>query len=241
MVIKMSLILDIILIAVFAAFVFAAVKKGFIRTLLELVAVVAALVLAYQFSPMASQAVFDGMLEKNITSSIETQISNNVDTATAAKKAELALDAIPDFAVSLADAAGVDIDNIKNKISSENLSAESVANELVEKIAEPIITGALTIIFFILLACVLIIVLKIAAAKISKLFKVPIVGTADKLLGAVLGICRGLVVLILICTVLEFIFANGSGELAAAVNNSKVIGLLDNINPFINSLKELFK
>ena len=239
--INLSLILDIILIAVFAAFVFVAVKKGFIRTLLELVAVVAALVLAYQLSPVASQAVFDGMLEKNITSSIETQISDNFDTTTAAKKAETALEAIPDFAVSLASSAGVDIGSIKNNISAENLSAENVAKELVEKIAEPIITGALTIIFFILFTCVLIIILRIVAAKIAKLFKVPLVGTVDKLLGAVLGICRGLVVLVLICTVLEFVFANGNSELAAAVNDSKVIGMLDNINPFINSLKELFK
>ncbi|MCH5191394.1 MAG: CvpA family protein [Oscillospiraceae bacterium] len=236
----MSLILDIILVAVFAAFVFAAVKKGFIRTLLELVAVVAALVLAYQFSPVMSQAVFDGMLEKNITSSIETQIGDNFDATTAAKKAETALDAIPDFAVSLAETAGVNIDNIKNNISAEKLSAENVAKELVEKIAEPIVTGALTIIFFVLLSCVLIIILRIAAAKIAKLFKVPLVGTVDKLLGAVLGICRGLVVLVLICTVLEFLFANGNGELAAAVKNSTVMEILDNINPFINSLKELF-
>lgn len=238
--INLSLILDIILVAVFAAFVFAAVKKGFIRTLLELVAVVAALVLAYQFSPVMSQAVFDGMLEKNITSSIETQIGDNFDATTAAKKAETALDAIPDFAVSLAETAGVNIDNIKNNISAEKLSAENVAKELVEKIAEPIVTGALTIIFFVLLSCVLIIILRIAAAKIAKLFKVPLVGTVDKLLGAVLGICRGLVVLVLICTVLEFLFANGNGELAAAVKNSTVMEILDNINPFINSLKELF-
>lgn len=237
----MSLILDIILLAVFAAFVFAAVKKGFIRTLLELVAVVAALVLAYQFSPVASQAVFDGMLEENMVTSIETQLSDNFDSTTVSKKAQAALDAVPDFAVSLASAAGVDIDSIKNNISTEKINSENVARELVEKIAEPIATGALTIIFFVLLACVLAIVFKMIAARIAKLFKVPLVGTVDKLLGAVLGICKGLVVLILICTVLEFVFANGDGEFASAVSGSKVCEMLDNINPFINSLKELFK
>lgn len=237
----MSIILDVILIGIFAAFVFFAAKKGFVKTLLELVAVVAALVLAYQFSPVVAQGAYDGFVKESMITTLEEQLDENFNTSTAAGKAEATLDALPDFVVSLASTAGVEIGDIKAKISSEKFSNENIATELVEKVAQPIVIGALTILFFMILAVVLIFLLKIAAHFISKLFDVPIVGTANKLLGALLGAFKGVIVIIFLCTVLNFIFANGDGEMAKAVNDSYVIGLLDNINPFINNLKELFQ
>lgn len=131
------------------------------------------------------------------------------------------------------------MDDVKAKIKSEKFSSENIATELVEKVAEPIVVGALTIVFFMILAILLLFALKFLAHIISKLFDVPLIGTANKLLGALLGTCKGVIVIVFLCTVLEFIFANGDGEMATAVNESTVIGLLDNINPFINNLKEM--
>lgn len=235
----MSLVLDVILVVIFAAFVLTAAKKGFVKTLLELVASILAIVLAYQFSPLVAQGAYDAVVKENLITTIEEQIDEKFDTSTATKKAEVTLDAIPEFMVSLASSAGVDFNHIKSKIASEKFSSANIATELVEKVAEPIVIGALTILSFMILAIVLLFALKFLANLISKLFNAPIIGTANKLLGAVLGACKGVVVLIFLCTVLNFIFAGGEGELANAVNNSVVVGLLDDINPFINNLKEM--
>ncbi|MBR5544794.1 MAG: CvpA family protein [Clostridia bacterium] len=235
----MSIVLDVILVVIFAAFVLVAAKKGFVKTLLELVAVAAALVLAYQFSPVVAQGAYDGFVKESMITSIEEQIDENFDTSTAAKKAEVTLEALPDFMVSLASSAGVEINDIKAKIASEKFSSKNVATELVEKVAEPIVIGALTIVFFMILAIVLIFALKFVAHLVSKLFDVPLIGTANKILGGALGACKGIIVLLFLCTILDFLFAKGDGELSVAVNDSFVIGLLDNINPFINNLKEM--
>lgn len=235
----MSIALDIILIVIFAAFVLTAAKKGFVKTLLELVAVAAALVLAYQFSPVVAQGAYDGFVKESMISSIEEQIDENFNTSTAAKKAEVTLEALPDFMVSLASSAGVEINDIKAKIASEKFSSQNIATELVEKVAEPIVIGAMTIVIFMILAIILIFALKVVAHLISKLFDVPLIGTANKILGGALGACKGVIVIIFICTILDFLFAKGDGELSVAVNDSFVIGLLDNINPFINNLKEM--
>ena len=95
----MSIILDVILIAIFAAYVITAAKKGFVRTLLELVAVVAAIFLSFQISPVISQTVYDGFVEKEIVATLEEQISENVDALSVTEKANAVLDSIPDFAV----------------------------------------------------------------------------------------------------------------------------------------------
>lgn len=235
----MSIVLDVILVVIFAAFVLTAAKKGFVKTLLELVAVAAALILSYQLSPVVAQGAYDGFVKESMITSIEEQIDENFNTSTAAKKAEVTLDALPDFMVSLASSAGVEINDIKAKIASEKFSSQNIATELVEKVAEPIVIGAMTIVIFMILAIVLIFALKFVAHLISKLFDVPLIGTANKILGGVLGACKGVIVLLFLCTILDFLFAKGDGELSAAVNDSFVIGLLDNINPFINNLKEM--
>lgn len=235
----MSIILDIILIAIFAAYVFFAAKKGFIRTLLELVAVVAAIVLSFQISPVVAQSAYDGLVEKQIVSAVDEQINENVDSMSLADKANAVLDSIPEYAVSFASAVGVEISDIKDQISAEKLDSENLAQSLVEKIAEPIVVGALTVIIFMLLAVVLIILLKLAAKYISKLFNIPIVKSLNKGLGGALGAIKGALVLLVICTGLRFILGGGESELSIAVNESFVVGLLDKINPFVDSIKEI--
>ncbi len=236
----MSIILDVILIAVFAAFVFAAVKKGFMLSLLELVAVIAALALSYQFSPVVAQAAYDGVVEESLIETVEGQIDENLNISSTTKQAEVILDAMPEFMVSFASSVGVEFEEVKAKISSESFSSENLATELVQKVAQPIVVGALTIVFFLLLASILLFVFKWLAQILSKLFKLPLIGTANKILGGVLGVCKGVIVIVFICTVLDVLFAGGDNEIAKAVNESYVIGLLDNINPFVKSLKEIF-
>lgn len=236
----MSIILDVILIAVFAAFVFAAVKKGFMLSLLELVAVIAALALSYQFSPVVAQAAYDGVVEESLIETVEGQIDENLNISSTTKQAEVILDAMPEFMVSFASSVGVEFEEVKAKISSESFSSENLATELVQKVAQPIVVGALTIVFFLLLASILLFVFKWLAQILSKLFKLPLIGTANKILGGVLGVCKGVIVIVFICTVLDVLFAGGDNEIANAVNESYVIGLLYNINPFVKSLKEIF-
>ena len=171
---------------------------------------------------------------------METQIDETVNVSSVTTQAEVLLDSIPGFMASFASSAGVDLDEIKTQISSEKFSSANLAIELVDKIAKPIAVGALTAIFFLLLSVVLIFVLKWIAGLLAKLFKLPLIGTVNKVLGGVLGACKGVLVIVFICTFLDIIFANGDGEIPDMVNNSYVVGLLDNINPFIKSLKDIF-
>ncbi len=236
----MSIILDVVLVVIFAAFIFAAAKKGFMLSLLELIAVVVALALAYQFSPVVAQAAYDGVVEDSLIETVEGQIDETFNAASSAVQAEVILEAMPDFMVSFASSVGVEFEQIKAQISSEKFSSENIATELVQKVAQPIVVGALTIVFFLLLACLLLFVLKIVAQLLAKVFKLPLVKTVNKALGGVLGACKGVVVVVFICTVLQVLFSAGDNEIAKAVNESYVVGLLDNVNPFIKSLKDIF-
>lgn len=236
----MSLAIDIILVVIFASFVLTAVKKGFILSLLEFAAVILALVLAYNFSPKVAETAYDGFVKEATIKTIETQIEENVSLQETTTQTQLLLESIPDYMVSVADFMGVSVDDIKQSVASSKLTSENIATELVEKIAQPIIIGALTALSFVVLAIVLLFVLKFLAQIIAKIFKIPVIKTVNKLLGGILGACKGFAVVLFICTVLTVFFASGDNELTAAVNDSVVVNLIDNVNPLVNSLKEIF-
>lgn len=234
----MSLALDIVLIAVFAAIVFAAAKKGFVKSLLELAAFFLAMFLAFQFSSVIAEKAYDSFLRERLVTAIEEQAENGLDLTETQNKVSATIDAMPEFLAELAKNIGVDTEKLSAEISSEKFTGENLAAQLEEKIARPVLTSALTAICFIALAVILSVLLRWLAGVISKLFKLPVVGTANKLLGAALGIIKGVLVIVLFCTVLELLFAGGDGELAEAVNGSRVIALLDDINPIIKAVKE---
>lgn len=236
----MSIILDVILITVFAAFIFVAAKKGFMLSLLELIAVIVALVLSYQFSPVVAQAAYDNLVEENLIESVEVAIDENLNISSSTAQAEAVLDSIPDFMVSFASSVGIELEEVKTKITSETFSSENLAIELVEKVAQPIVVAGLTAISFLILSAVLMFALKWVAGLLAKIFKLPLIGTVNKVLGGVLGACKGVMVIIFVSTILKLLFAGGDSELSTAVNGSYVVGLLDNINPFIKSLTEIF-
>lgn len=234
-----SIILDVILLTILVAFVFTAAKKGFMTSLLELIAVIVALVMAYQLSPVVAQASYDNIVEKNLIETVETQLDENLNISSSTEKAEVVLESIPSFMTSFASSMGIELEEVKTKIPSETFSAENLATELVTKVAQPIVVAVLTALFFLLLSAVLMFALKWVAGLLSKLFKIPLIGTVNKVLGGVLGACKGVMVIIFISTLLKLIFAGGESEFSTMVNSSYVVGLLDNINPFIKSLTEI--
>lgn len=236
----MFLVIDIILVAVFALFVYTAMKKGFMLSLLEFLAVIISFVLAYSLSPVVAEAAYDGFVEKQLVESVEEKIDENFSLEETGEQAEQLLDAIPDYMVIFAESFGISVNDIKHDLVKEDLSNENLATELVENIAQPIAIGALTVVSFLILAVVLQIILKVLARLISGVFKLPVIGSANKILGAILGACKGIVVVIFICTVLTVVFSSGDNEIADAVNDSLVINALDEINPFIKSLKDSF-
>jgi uncharacterized membrane protein required for colicin V production len=236
----MSIILDVILLTVLVAFIFTAAKKGFMRSLLELIAVIVALVMAYQFSPVVAQAAYDNLVEESLIETVQTQLDENLNISSSTEKAELVLESVPSFMTSFASSLGIELEEVKTKITSETFSSENLATELVVKVAQPIVVAALTALFFLVLSAVLMFALKWVAGLLSKLFKIPLLGTVNKILGGVLGACKGVMVIIFISTLLKLIFAGGESEISTMVNSSYVIGLLDNINPFFESLTEIF-
>lgn len=240
----MTLVLDIILAGIFIVLIATAAKKGFVLTVLEVVAIIAALFFASYISEPISQSTYDMFLKNNIVKTVNAEID---DKTASANIGDVAFEAIPQYAIDFAECAGIDTQSVKTDINNTISNAvqsgklDDVGEKVEEKCVRPVAVPAIRIILFLVLFVILLLVFRLLAKVISKAVKLPIVGTLDTVLGGLLGAVRGAAVLLVISTVFVTMLSSGDSDFAVAVRESKVIELVNSYNPFIDKLQELFK
>lgn len=240
----MTLVLDIILAGIFIVLVVGAAKKGFVLTVLEVVAIIAALFCASYISEPIAQTSYDMFIKGSVVKTVNAEIS---EKKVPANLGDVAFEAIPDYAVSFAECAGIDTQSVK--LSINNTISKAVqngkTNEIGEKVEEncvrPIAVPAIRIILFFILFVILLLIFRLIAKAVSKMVQLPLVGTLDTVLGGVIGALRGAAVLLIVSTVFVTMLSGGDSDFAVAVRESKVIEFVNGYNPFIDKLQGLFK
>ena len=178
----MNYLLDFIFILIVAIFVFLSVKKGFVRSLIEVVGYVLAIVLAISISTPASNYIYDKAIEPGLITSIDNAI---------AEKSDEAIEVLPDYIKGILNDSDL-FTNIENILSGDNDNSTAVAQQISD-IVQPIAVGIIKTILSIVIFAILLIVVNILARIINSMFKGVVLGTANKVLGAALGGVKGLV------------------------------------------------
>ena len=231
----MSYILDAILVLIILITVFISAKKGFVRTLVEVVGFVAAIFIAFTFSSPIASAVYGKMVEPVIVKTVE-----NVSTDTA-NTASDAVDAVwqkmPSF-VTDSNFLGLSKENISQQVEIETANgvtelADSVSNSF----AKPVITKLLSVLISVILVVALIFVVKIVAKYINKLFSFSLIGTINKALGGILGLVKGIALAVVFCMIITLIISfTKNGFLIFtydAIHSSYIFKFLAGFSPFI--------
>lgn len=240
----MTVVLDIILVFLFVVLVATAAKKGFVLTVLEVIAIIAALFCASYISEPVAQSSYDVFLKGNIVKTVNSEIS---EKQVSANIGDIAFDAIPQYAIDFAECASVDTQALKTDINNTISNAvnsgklDELGDIVEEKCVRPIAVPAIRIILFLIIFVVALLIFRLIATALSKTVKLPLVGTLDTVLGGLLGAVRGAAVLLVISTLLVTMLSSGDSDFAAAVRESKVVELVNSYNPFIDKLQALFK
>ncbi len=220
----MAYVVDILLLLVFAGMVLVGVVKGFVKSVLGMVAIMAAFLLAYQLSPVLAPAVYDTFLSEKVYETIETKLAEAPGATQAAGQVSAVLASIPDYVKSVAASIGIDTAGITDKVNSLDNSNAAVARELADNVAKPVITAVTQAILFVLLLVVSYILLMIVVKLIDKFFKLPVLKTANKILGGALGAVKGIMLVFLLCVIFEIFFGTGNDSfMSGAVESSKII------------------
>lgn len=236
-----GLILDIFFLAFAVLTIFIARKKGFVLALLDFAAFFLAVFLAIPVSVWLAEGVYNTFISQGVVTALEAQLPSAASGAEIAAQVNAVLSDFPDFVTAYASSIGIDISEISRQVSAAGASAGSLAQTVEANIVAPIVTAVCKAIIFVVLLIIFVILLKIAARLINQFFKLPVLKTLNGTLGAVLGVFKAAVGIVIICSVIGL-----TGELTAestpviqnSVNDSVVAEFVNDHNPIMEYLSK---
>ena len=214
----MSIIIDIIIVAIIALCLFLGYKRGLTGSLLKILSFVLAIVIAFiLFKPVSNLVINHTNWDDSLKESIKQFITEK--TATPEAKSEL-----PQVIVDYIDETMAESINEAKEVAIDN-TAQSVTNLIVN-------AGVWIAVFII--ARILLIFIKFITALIAKL---PVIKQFDKLGGIIYGILEAFVILYLLLAIISFIAPtlNDSGFIDA-INKSFIGSVLHNNNLLLKIL-----
>ena len=147
-----------------------------------------------------------------------------------AGKASAVVDNLPKIIKNYILRTDPDENNITSEILNGDFSGTDAAEKLSSNIAKPIAVTVLSPVIFLLLSIVLSLLLSVVAKWLNKICKLPLIGTANTVLGGVFGILKGLIAVYFIGIILLLLSANSKQNTSfyEAVNNSAIITIIQN-------------
>lgn len=226
----MAYIVDIIIVIIFGAIIISSIKKGFFKSLFELIGTLLAVVIARVLSQNFAPTVFDGFV-RGIAEGALSKNLGDVGTTDYAVQAEQALASIPESMNGIMSIIGIDKQAILDKITTMDLGGDNLVDTIMINIVEPIGTAVVQFILFALMAFALTFVIKIVVKLLDKVIKaLPAVKQLNSTLGAVFGVVRGLIIVVIVSMVIGVVSSFINNELFnEAVSNSIIINTVQDL------------
>ncbi len=231
----MGIVLDLIILAIIAISILISIKRGFVKTAIELVGFGLAVYVAFNFGPALSNVTY----EKVIRNSVATTISKTItDTAeqTSAQVGDEVWEKLPGFVKKNSEKFGVSKEQMQSQINiTDNLDTMTFSENITDSVVKPIATTAMNFIYGIILFILIALLTKFLAKPINKLFSISFVGSINKFLGAIIGLGKGAIFAVIFCAVISAVVVfTKSGFLIFTRENietSTLFKLLCKINP----------
>lgn len=195
----MSIIIDLIILAIIVLTVIISAKRGFVRTLIELVGFIAAVFISFTISTPLANTTYDKIIEPSILSSVSSTADTAVDSSATGTLDDF-WEQIPEWVKGSFEKSGITKDSL-DQIISDNVGkgVQSVVETASENVIKPAVINTLKLIYQAVLLIVLMALVKPVAKLVNKLFSFSVIGTANRILGGVVGVPKGIIYAIEIC------------------------------------------
>ena len=227
----MGIILDLLIVAIIALMVFLSAKRGFMRTLIEVVGFVAALFVAFTFSTPIASTTYNKVIEPTV---IKTLIKETEEKTSVV--IDDVWDSVPKFLTNNSPRFGLTKEGLAGKLSSMEITASDVATTISNDVIEPVLVKMLSLAIATILLVVLLVVVNFLAKFINKLVSFSLVGKLNRALGGVVGLLKGIVLAVVFCLAVNVIVSfTENGFLIFtndAIESSTLFSTICNFFPF---------
>lgn len=231
-------ILDLIIVAIVVIYICISAKRGFVRTVIELVGFFLSIYLAFTLGGIIANSVYDNAVEPAIVEGVAEKINVSAH-ATVDETVDDVWNSLPEFVVKTAENFDITSNTLRETISenfANNADATTFAKSATETIVKPVLIPLIKAVISLILFVVLLFVIKLLAKIINKVFDLPIIGGINKFLGGIIGLLKGfavsyifVIVALLIMSFFEdgFLFFTNEN-----VEESILFDFLANFSPF---------
>lgn len=230
----MSIILDAIIVLIILLFVFLSAKKGFVRTLIEVVGFIAAIAIALSISTPIANFCYDSAIQPIVTKTVESAVNeggSNVNQAV-----DAVWNKLPAF-LTESNFFNISKESITSSINDETASDTAQLIDSINSLVKPAISKLISVILSVILVVILLFLVKLLAKVVNKLFSFSLVGDINKTLGGILGLVKGAAVSVIFCMIISLILSfTKDGFLIFtydAINSSHLFKFIMGISPFL--------
>lgn len=213
----MGMAADFIFIAIVLIALFLGFKRGFFRSMVDLIGTVVVLGVSIWLSGIAAQWAFEEFFREPMID----QISQALQATSAGEAAEAVVAALPSVFSGALELYGITADMINQTITNAGSTAAVEAVDLMAPAVISILKAVFTLVLFIFLM----VVMRILAGAICRVLRLPLLHQLDQGLGAILGGLQGLVVVFLLCFCAQLLAPVSSPWLREMIEGSRVCAL----------------
>lgn len=210
-------------------------RRGFISSVLSLIAVFAAVFIAIQACEPLANWTYDNFASKLVVQEVEKAIPDGFDSTSAAEIVTVSIERLPEFLAKNLKTLGIDAEKIVEQVKAQDLSKTGSAQMIADKILRPGVVMLLKMLCFIVVFLVSRAILGAIIGLIDKFFSLPVLKTANGWLGAALGAAKGGIAVYALCIALAAVAELLSdGVIAQAIDSSRIVSSVSNFNNGIN-------
>ena len=235
---ELAYIVDAVLLLLFLFTVLHAARVGLAKSLAGILAWIAASVIALQCCAPAAERVYVYFFQDRVISSLQTQMESADGVQAAADGVRTVLQELPSFVVDAAKSFGLDTEALVQKTESLDTLSANAAQTVERTVFAPICTAALKAILFLVLFVLIAALGQLLLHPVCGLIeKTPVIGSANRTLGGVLGILKGAVLVAVLAILAKVAAGFTDGPFSQAVEQSKLVSVIAE-SPFANGFFE---
>lgn len=199
----MAYILDIVVILILMLFVWLGYRRGLVRAVITLIGCVLAVWISSMLSPLIASGVFDTFLRDDLQQTVTDQVSGT-DAVALEEGIRAVLEDLPKPVQNFLEAYGAGSPaELAASLSGQVDGKTAVADIVMENIVEPVAVTMLTAGIFFLVFMLLMIVVRLIASMINRVFHLPVLRQLNGLGGAVIGVLEGCLMVLVVVTIVQ--------------------------------------
>ncbi len=196
----MAIWLDAGILILALLFIFVGFHRGVVKSLIELIGTVGAVVAAVLLASMIAPAIFNTFIRPPMVEQIQGAIDNTVGQDIAARVQQV-LEALPQFLSQSLAGYGMSTDQIGEAMMG---STDNAAGAVADLFA-PAVTDLIQTVLMLILFLLLLILVRLLAKGVDRIFGLPVLRQLNAVLGAVFGLFKCAVFVLIVCAVLRVV------------------------------------